>query len=211
LFQDLRTENRAGNSIAKIYKEIKIYKAALFKTDIQSAFKGLHMPSIICCILYCTLLEENRGMPISIIVFNMNQALLKSRTSTTPINLQTVTNYRTNKKYAIGTFFKYHKKKCYNTALLPSDFMEFTCNTILRIQKKNIKKMLNELGNEIFKEYPDSKSPATIATGILFYIGNKLGTIDYKNFGLKKKELNDMKIKLENSKNKKIIEILSIL
>ena len=84
LFGDLKTENRAGDAIAKIYKDIKIFRANILKkNNIQSAFKGLHMPSIVCCILYCTLLEENRGMPLSLIVFNMNQALLKSRTPST--------------------------------------------------------------------------------------------------------------------------------
>ena len=169
------------------------------------------MPTIVCCILYCTLLQENRAMSLSIIVSIMNIALSKSRTYTTPVNLQRAYLYRTHKKYGFASFFKLKAMKCYNNPLNPSEFIKFTCNTILRIQDKNIHKMLNILGNEIFKEYPDTTSPAVIATGVLYFIGNKLGSFDYKMFGLKKKELNDIVIKLESSENPKIKDILAIL
>ena len=212
LFGDLKTETAAGYAIAQIYKEMKKYRARYVKkTNIQSAFKGLHMPTIVCCILYCTLLQESRAMPLSIIVSIMNEALSKSRTETTSVNLQTVYLYRTHKKYGFGAFFKLKKMKCFNNPLYPSDFITFPCNVILRIQDKNIKKMLNILGNELFKEYIDTTSPAFIATGVLYYVGNKLGSVDYKIFGLKKKELNDMNAKLEMSLNPKIIEILAVL
>jgi len=212
LFGDLRTEAAAGRYVAHIYKEMKKYRAQYVKkTNIQSAFKGLHMPTIVCCILYCTLLKENRGMSLSIIVSVMNVALSKSRTETTLVNLQTAYLYRTHKKYGFSAFFKLRQMKCFNNPLNPSELISFTCNTILRIQDKNIHKMTKTLGNELFKEYPDTTSPAVIATGVLFYVGNKLGSFDYKMFGLKKKELNDMKNKLENSQNPTIIEILAVL
>ena len=212
LFGDLRTETSAGYNIAQIYKAMKKYRAQyITKGNIQTAFKGLHMPSIVSCILYCTLLKENRGMPLSVIVSIMNKALLKSRTETTSINLKTVYLYRTNKKYGFASFFKSQKMKCYNNSLKPSDFIMFTTNTILKIQDKNIHMMLNKIGNEIFKEYPDTTSPALIASGVMYYICNKLGSIDYNIFGLKKKELNDMKNKIENSQNNKIIELLNLL
>lgn len=212
IFGDLRSENRAGSAIALIYKDMKKYRARyVMKTDIQSAFKGLHMPTIVCCILYCTLLQENRAMPLSIIVNIMNVTLLKSRTETKPVNLQTAYLYRTHKKYGFSSFFKLHRMKCYNNELFPSNFIHFTCNTLLRIQDKNIHRMLNVIGDEIYKEYPDTTSPALIATGVLYFIGNKLGTFDYKMFGLKKKELNDMKQKIESSNNEKITRLLAVL
>jgi len=212
LFGDLRTETAAGYNIAQIYKSMKKYRAKyVTKGNIQSAFKGLHMPTIVTCILYCTLLKENRGMPLSIITSVMNEALLKSRTETTVINLQTVHLYRTHKKYGFASFFKSHNMKCYNNPLKPSDFIMFTTNTIVRIQNKNIHKMINTIGDEIFKEYSDITSPAFIATGVIYYVANKLGSINYNIFGLKKKELNDMKNKIENSNNDKIIELLNLL
>lgn len=211
LFTDLKSENRAGFAVAQIYKELKVYKAGANKSNIQSAFKGLHMPTIVCCILYCTLIQEGRGMPLSIIVVTMNKALSKSRTKTTLVNLQTVYNYRTQAKYKFAMFFKLNKMQCYNHQLNPSDFILFTSNTILRLQDAQIKKSLNIIADEIFKEYPDTTSPALIATGTLFTIGNKFNTYDFKQFGLKKKELNDIKNKIESSKNRKIIEILELI
>ena len=212
LFGDLRTETAAGMYIAQVYKEMKKYRARYVKkTNIQSAFKGLHMPTIVCCVLYCTLLKENRGMPLSIIVSIMNIALSKSRTEKTPVNLKTVYLYRTHKKYGFAAFFKLRKMKCFNNPLKPSEFISFTCNTILRIQDKDIHKMMKKIGDELFKEYPDITSPAFIATGVLFYIGDKLGSVDYKIFGLKKKELNDIKVKLEKSQNPQIIKLLAVL
>jgi len=212
LFGDLRTETAAGADIAQTYKGMKKYRAKyITKSNIQSAFKGLHMPSIVCCILYCTLLKENRGIPLSIIVSIMNEALSRSRTNTSPINLQTVYLYRTHKKYGFASYLKTTKMPCYNQPLSPSDFITFTCNAILRIQDKNIHKMLRIIGNELFKEYPDRTSPAYIATGVLFYIGNKLGAFDITMFGLKEKELTDMKNKIENSQNPKIVELLEVI
>ena len=212
LFGDLRIETAAGPDVASMYKEMKKYRAKyITKSNIQSAFKGLHMPTIVCCILYCKLIQENRGIPLSIIVSIMNEALARSRTETTNVILQTTYLYRTHKKYGFASYFKSKQVKCYNHPLSPSDFITFTTNAILRIQDKSIHKMLRTVGNEIFKEYPDTTSPAYIATGVLFYIGNKLGSFDIKMFGLKKKELTDMKNKIESSQNPKIIELLAIL
>ena len=189
IFGDLRLETSAGATIAHTYREIKKFRAKyITKGNIQSAFKGLHMPSIVCCILYCTLIQEKRGMPLSIIVSVMNEALSKSISNTTPVHLQRVYAYRTQQKYGFASFFKNTNMQCYNYSLSPSDFVTFTCNAILRIQDKVIHKMIKKVGDELFKEYPDRMSPAYIATGVLYYFAEKLDVGNLKMFGLKKKE-----------------------
>ena len=215
LFGDLAPETQPGIHIASIYKEIKKHRAKyITKSNIQSAFKGLHMPTVVVCILYCTLIEEKRALPLSIIVSVMNKTLSRSRTNTSPVSLKNVGTYRTHQKYGISSFFKLNKKKitkCYNYELQPSDFTSLACKTLLRIQDKNIQNMIDTLGNELIKEYNDRTSPALIATAVLYFVGSKLREIDFHIFGLKKKELTDVVKRMESSKNVEIIRLLALI
>ena len=212
MFTDLKNETQAGYNIAAIYRELKQFRAKYITNGpIQGAFKGMHMPSIVLCILYCQLIKENRAMPMSIMVVNINQTLSKSRTNITPVSLNKVNSYRTYKKYGIAAFFKSKQMKCYNNIIFPNEFIDMTSNFVLRIQDKNIKQTMKTIADEIFKEYSDRTSPALIATGVLYYVSNKFNTFDYKMFGLKKKEITDISKKIESSQNQIIIDLIEIL
>ena len=203
----LLNESRAGNDVAAVYQELKRYKARyISKSNIQSAFKGLHMPTIVLCILYCKLIQENRAVPLSIMAVIMNKTISRSRTQITPVDLKHIQYYRINKKIGISKFFKLKQTKCYNTELKPNNFIDFTCNMygINSAKKRDIAK----LSDEIYKEYSDMTPPGLIATGVMYHMFNKIGEINAKEFGKTKKELTDIGKAIEKSKNKKIQDIL---
>jgi len=209
IFSGLRDEFQSGKEVASMYQNFKKYRAThITKGNISNSLKGLHMPTVVICILYCKLLNENRGIPLSMMVVIMNQTIIKSRSDITPVVLKHANKYRTEKKYGLAAYLKTLKMKCYSEEISPRSFIIFPCNTLLNIRNKNEQKVIVNLANEIYKEYPQMHSSAFIACGVLYYVYNKKHPLSIIVFGLTKKELTDNSYKIENSLNPKIVQIL---
>lgn len=213
IFSGLTNNSAFGRAIAGTYQDFKVYRARYItksykKGEHITSMKGLHMPTVIACILYCTLAQQRRAIPLSLICSIMN-IVLKNNKEHAPIVINHAFKYKTEKKYGLSRFFQLRNFGCQN-ASVPSDYTDFTSRSIFSIQDKNIVRQIGRLANEIFKEYPEMTSPSKIANYVLYFIGSKNNAYDHNYFGITKKEGSDFVRKLYESTNPAVQEILQI-
>jgi transcription initiation factor TFIIIB Brf1 subunit/transcription initiation factor TFIIB len=205
-------EKQTGTEVAGLYSRFKTFRAKYFtKGEQKHALKGMHMPTIVLCILYCVLIEQNRAMPMMIMAHIMNLTLEGSRTDITPVTIDKISRYRTSDEIGLWQFLEKKMKKsgCYKHNLKPSIFINLTCNALLHITDHSTKNLIKKLADELRKEYHQLTPPGIIATNVLAFVSNK--SVNTNIFGMTKKQLKDSENVILKSKNPKIQEILGAL
>lgn len=215
MFGGMRNNVQAGRSIAASYQDFKTYRARYVtktykKGEHITSLKGLHMPTIICCMLYCTLNKQRQAMPLSVICSIINKIIVRSSVKQSKVVLAHAFNYKDESKYGLVRYFQLRDFGCQNAAV-PGDFTTFICNTLFGIQSKEDKNNIRNLANEIFKEYSDRTSPAKVASMVLHHVGKSNKEFDHSFFGLTQKETDDFQRKLLGSKNVKVQQIIKSL
>ena len=202
---------KRGNHLAQTIEEFKTFKSQFVSkgTNRETTLRGLHLPTLIVCILYCDFIESQKTMPMSMMIYYMNNALSKTKEfkDATPVKFKEVTRYRTHK--SIGLYKFLANNRCYTTVLKAGDFVRYPLN-INNIQDKRIKTLAEQVANELQKEYPVTKAASNIGCGVVHFISNKVGRFDGAKYNLPKAELEGYGKAIKSSQNPKIIELLEV-
>ena len=217
--------SKEGSGIADVYGALKVFKANVVmkgKGGKKTSMKGMHLPTIVCLIIYCHLVQSHRAMPLSIIIVIMNKVLARSRQEASFVNMKTASSYRTNTDKGIKQFFKIRRGReptCDEIllGLPPSSFIPLTASGHLGIRDKDAHNIMKELADFMVSEI-SNKPPAYIATGCMFYISQQLHSLNssYPKFpaeymGVTDKEMKTFSNKINTSKNENIIRLRSLL
>ena len=213
--------SKEGSGIADVYGALKVYKANIVmkgKGGKKTSMKGMHLPTIVCLIIYCHLVRSHRAMPLSIIIVIMNKVLARSRQDPSFVNMKTASSYRTNTTKGIKQFFKIRRIRNEPTcdeillSLPPSSFVPLTSSGHVGIRDRDAHNIMKALADSIAPEF-SNKPPAYVATGCILYVAKQLHSLNstlYPNIsaeymGVTDKEMKTFSNKINASTNEIVI------
>jgi len=213
--------SREGSVIADIYGSLKVFKANVVmkgKGGKKTSMKGMHLPTVVCLIIYCHLVRSHRAMPLSIIIVIMNKTLNRSRQNTSFVNMKTASSYRTNVSKGIKQFFKIRQSKNQETcdemllSIKPSGFVPLTTSGHLGIRDRDAHNIMKSLADSMTSEI-SNKPPAYIATGCILYVAKQLHSLNSSSYpnisaeymGVTDKEMKTFSNKINASTNEIVI------
>lgn len=205
VFSGNRDEKSTGRHVAGIVRGIREERKLQGKE--KGYLRGYQMSEIVICILFCVFVQQKRAMPISMMTYLMNNMLNESLKEYKMASLLKVEKLRFDKKVGISSYLAKSRIDCLSNK--PSDFISFPMNLVLLIQDKDIHRIVKDISDELFKEFPNmSISPSVVACGVMNYVCKYYTQFDPKIFGLPPAKLKQISTKIENSKNPKIKNLL---